>query len=388
MTSTYHRANLALFLAGFVTFATLYAYQPLFPALVDEFAISPAAASLSLSLATLALAVTLPVSGSLSDALGRKAIMGLAVVLAPVLLMATSAPMPLKALLALRLLQGVALAGVPAVAMAYLADEAEPRRLSGAMGLYIAGNAVGGMSGRIGTAWLAGQFGWRAAVLYTGAVCVVLGIAFILLLPASRNFQRRPLRLWPLTRSLLGHLGNPGLRGLYLLAFTIMGGFVTLYNYVSFRLLGPEFGLGQTQVAFIFLAYAGGAMGSALMGALADRYGRGRVLLVSVGVMMAGVLLTWPAQLAAVIAGIAVFTVGFFGAHTLASSWVGAFAAGSRAQASSLYLFAYYMGSSLSGTGGGFVFARWEWSGVVALVLVLNVLALVIVGRLRIRNRA
>jgi YNFM family putative membrane transporter len=103
---------------------------------------------------------------------------------------------------------------------------------------------------------------------------------------------------------------------------------------------------------------------------------------------MAGVLLTWPAQLAAVIAGIAVFTVGFFGAHTLASSWVGAFAAGSRAQASSLYLFAYYMGSSLSGTGGGFVFARWGWSGVVALVLVLNVLALVIVGRLRIRNRA
>ena len=62
-TSNYHRANLALFIAGFVTFSTLYTFQPLFPLLVREFAISPATASLTLSVATFALAWMLPISG-------------------------------------------------------------------------------------------------------------------------------------------------------------------------------------------------------------------------------------------------------------------------------------------------------------------------------------
>lgn len=367
----YRRANLALFFAGFVTFSTLYTFQPLFPNLVSEFGISPTIASLSLSFATFALAVTLPVSGSLSDAWGRRGMMGIAVILASLLALVSAVGDSLPTLLAVRLLQGVVLAGVPAVAMAYLNEEIAPRAMGSAMGLYIAGNAFGGMSGRILTAWLSDLMSWRAAVVGIGLLSLLLGILFLLLLPPSRNFQRRPLHLGQLTTSLIGHLRNPGLRYLFFLAFTCMGGFVTLYNYVTFRLLGPSFDLSQTQVALIFLAYAFGACGSSIVGSMVDRFGRSPILFTALAVMTTGLLLTLSSQLTAVTIGIVVFTIGFFGAHAIASAWVGFLAGQSRAQASSLYLFSYYLGSSISGTGGGFFYGTWGWTGVVLLILLL-----------------
>lgn len=371
----YHRANLALFLAGFVTFATLYDFQPLFPNLVQEYGISPALASLSLSCATFSLACTLPLSGALSDAVGRKILMAVAVVCAPLLAFGSSVSESLNLLLALRLAQGVILAGVPAVAMAYLNDEFEPRALGSAMGLYIAGNAFGGMTGRILTAWLTDFMSWRSAVAVIALLSLACGILFLLLLPAARNFRSQPFRLMTVSRSLFRHLRNPGLFYLFLIAFTCMGGFVTLYNYVTFRLLGVEFSLSQTQVGLIFLAYAFGGFSSSILGNLVNRHGRSRIMLTSLAIMGSGLLLTLETSLVAVVAGIVIFTIGFFGAHSVASAWVGFLATSARAQASSLYLFAYYMGSSVSGTAGGTVYHHWHWGGVVLLVLGLIGLA-------------
>lgn len=66
-------------------------------------------------------------------------------------------------LLALRVFQGIVLAGLPAVAMAYLGEEIEPASLGMAMGLYISGNSIGGMGGRIIIGTLTGFFNWRIA---------------------------------------------------------------------------------------------------------------------------------------------------------------------------------------------------------------------------------
>lgn len=381
-TTAYRRANLALFIAGFVTFSTLYTVQPLLPLLTIEFGVSPATASLALSVATFALAWMLPISGSFSDAHGRRVLMGTAMVLTSLLALASAVSATMSTLLVLRLLQGAALAGVPAVAMAYLNDEMSPRAIGSAMGLYIAGNACGGMTGRILTATLADILPWRGAVAVIGILALVLSTLFWILLPPSRHFQRRPFRLGPLSASLVGHLREPGLRCLFALAFLFMGGFVTLYNYATFYLLAPPYALSQSQVALIFLAYAFGACGSSLMGGLVERIGRSRILYSALVIMATGVLLTLLTPLAAIVTGIVVFTIGFFGAHAVASAWVGARAATARAQASSLYLLAYYLGSSVSGTGGGFIWSLWGWSGVVAMVLALLGIAGAVILRL------
>ena len=370
-TREYVRANLALFCAGFVTFATLYDFQPLLPNLVHDFGISPATASLSLSFATLAMACTLPLSGSLSDSLGRRIMMNIAVILASILALVTASCDTLSPMLALRLFQGIALAGVPAVAMAYLSEEIDPRSLGSAMGLYIAGNALGGMTGRILTAWLADFMPWRTALSVLAMISLFLGVVFLMLLPPSRNFIRRPFKCRQLAASLVDHLQNPRLLCLFAVGFFCMGSFVTLYNYITFRLLGPLFDLSQTQVALIFFAYLLGGWSSSYMGGLSSRFGRSRVLGIALGFMAGGVLLTMDSGLVSVILGIVIFTVGFFGAHSVASSWVGLLADHTRAQASSLYLFSYYMGSSISGTAGGLLYAVWGWTGVALLILLL-----------------
>jgi YNFM family putative membrane transporter len=374
-TAEYRRANLALFIAGFVTFSTLYTVQPLLPLFVTEFEVTPAMASLTLSTATFALAWMLPISGSFSDAYGRLVLMGSALLLTSLLALACALSSTMPALLVLRLLQGAVLAGVPAVAMAYLNDEMSPRAIGAAMGLYIAGNACGGMTGRILTSVIADFLPWRGAVAAIGLLALLLSLLFWVMLPPSKHFQRRPFRIGPLTASLIGHLREPGLLCLFALAFLLMGGFVTLYNYVTFYLLAPPYSLSQSQVALIFLAYAFGACGSSVMGGMVERIGRARILYSALAIMGTGVLLTLLAPLAAIVIGIVIFTIGFFGAHAVASAWVGARAATARAQASSLYLLGYYLGSSISGTGGGLIWSLWGWPGVVGLVVGLLTLA-------------
>ncbi|PLY00871.1 MAG: MFS transporter [Desulfuromonas sp.] len=374
-TKNYRHANLALFFAGFVTFSTLYTFQPLFPILVADFSISPATASLTLSVATFALAWMMPISGSFSDVYGRKTLMGIALLLTSLLALVSAATTTLPALLIVRLLQGAVLAGVPAVAMAYLNDEMSPRAIGAAMGLYIAGNACGGMTGRILTSFLVDILSWRETVAIIGLLALLLSILFWLLLPASRNFNSQPLNLKRLSSTLLQHLREPGLLCLFALAFLLMGGFVTVYNYATFYLLAPPWDLSQSQVALIFIAYAFGAGGSSVIGGLTERFGRPRLLLIALGIMAAGIILTLIDALPAIILGIIVFTIGFFAAHALASAWVGARTTTARAQASSLYLLAYYLGSSISGTGGGFVWSAAGWYGVVGLVLLMLGLA-------------
>ncbi|GAB6081415.1 MFS transporter [Desulfuromonas carbonis] len=379
-TRSYRRINLAFFGAGFVTFITLYDVQPLLPLFAAEYGVAPALASLPLSVATAALAVTMLFAGTLSESFGRKPVMALALIASSCLALFTAVSQGLLALLALRLLQGAVLAGLPAVAMAYLSEELEPGSVAPAMGLYISGNAIGGMSGRIFTAALAEATSWRLALAAVGMLCLLLSLWFVASLPPGRQAVRRPFRGRYLVTSLLAHLRDPGLLGLFGIAFLGMGSFVTLYNYLTFRLLAPPYTLSQTTVSLIFLAYLAGSLSSSLAGRLSGRWGLASVLRGGLLLMVAGILLTLLHPLFLVIAGVVCCTVGFFAVHSVASSWVGRRARSARAQASSLYLFSYYLGSSVCGTLGGYFWSGAGWGGVVGMVGLLLAMALALAG--------
>jgi MFS transporter, YNFM family, putative membrane transport protein len=379
-TRSYRRINWAFFAAGFVTFVTLYDLQPLLPAFAREYAVAPALASLPLSVATAALAVTMLFAGTLSETIGRKPVMVTALVASSLLALLTAVSEGFAALLALRLLQGAVLAGLPAVAMAYLAEELEPGSIAPAMGLYISGNAIGGMSGRIFTAALADATSWRLALAVVGVVCLLLSGYFLYSLPAARQMQRRPFSSRYLFTSLAGNLRDPGLLGLFGIAFLGMGSFVTLFNYLTFRLLAAPYHLSQSAVSLIFLVYLPGSLSSSLAGRLANRHGRAAVLRGGLALIAGGMLLTLLQPLPWLIVGVALCTVGFFAAHSVASSWVGRRARTARAQASALYLFSYYLGASVCGTVGGYFWSGAGWPGVAGMVGVLLAAGLVLAG--------
>src|SRR5699024_9044487 len=106
-------------------------------------------------------------------------------------------------------------------------------------------------------------------------------------------------------------------------------------------------------VGWIFVVYLTGTVSAAWMGKGADRRGRRNVLWFGLILMLVGAALTLSPLLWCKVIGLAMFTFGFFGSHSVASGWVGKKAKTAKAQASSLYLFFYYLGSSVSGTLGG-----------------------------------
>ena len=374
--------NLAFFAAGFVTFITLYDVQPLLPLFSREFSLSAAASSLAVSVATATLAVSMLIVGTLSESVGRKPVMVASLILTSCLALLTALTHSFLSLLAVRLLQGLVLAGLPAVAMAYLGEEIAPASLAAAMGLYIAGNAVGGMTGRIFTVAMTQVLPWRTVMAIIGAGCLLLALYFLAKLPPSRNFKPKPFDLRALSASLVRQLGRQDLLCLYAIGFLVMGGFVTTYNYITFRLVDPPYSLSRVTVGWIFAAYLFGSYASALAGRLAGRFGRGRVAFVSLAFLLAGAALTLLPWLAGIVIGVIFITVGFFGTHSIASGWVPAQAADSRGPASAVYLFVYYLGSSVCGTAGGLFYSRFGWPGVAAFIALLALLALAVLWRL------
>lgn len=379
-TSAYRRATLALFCAGFATFAMLYCVQPLLPLLADYFSVSAANSSLALSLTTLSLALCLLVSGALAESWGRKRVMGLALGLACLLGLACVTAESWTLLLLFRALLGLALSGLPALAMAYVGEEFAPESLPAAMGLYIGGTALGGLLGRLLSGLLSDIGGWQLALGgIAGLGLLALGL-FVWLLPASRHFTAQPLSLRVLLANFAEHLSNPVLRNLFLQAFLLMGGFVALFNYIGFRLAGAPFGLSSTVIGLLFVVYLAGIFSAGWAGRLVPRLGARVVLQGGVGLMLVGVALCATPWLVAIIVGLALFTLGFFAAHAVASGQVGAHAKGAKAQASALYLCAYYLGSSVVGYAAGYV---WEHSGWLPLMAVLAALFVLAAWRAR-----
>nr|WP_313407946.1 MFS transporter [Pseudomonas sp.] len=378
----YRRATLALFCAGFATFAMLYCVQPLLPLLAAHFRVSAASSSLALSLTTLSLALCLLVSGALAESWGRKPVMAAALGLAAMLGIACALVEEWGSLLLLRALLGLALSGLPALAMAYVGEEFDPEALPAAMGLYIGGTALGGLLGRLLAGLLSDIGGWSWALGgIAGLGLLAMGL-FVWLLPPSRHFTAQPLSLRGLLRNFALHLSNPRLRVLFALAFLLMGGFVALFNYVGFRLAGAPFNLSATVIGLLFTVYLLGIFSAGWAGRLVPRFGARQVLHGGIGLMLLGVALCAAPWLSAAVVGLALFTLGFFAAHAVASGQVGVHAQGAKAQASALYLCAYYLGSSLVGYVGGYVWEHAGWWALLGVLACLFVVATALVRRI------
>lgn len=383
-TPAYAQVSIALFLAGFSSFSLLYCVQPLLPAFARSFGLTPAASSLALSLTTGALAFSIMAAGAFSQLLTRRALMFGSMALAALLNMAVALSPSWGFLLAARLAEGIVLGGVPAVAMAYLAEEISPRHLGKAMGLYVAGTAFGAMIGRVGMGVLTELTSWRGAMGIMGTVGILTAIGFFLALPPSRNFVvQRGFRPRYHFATWGRHLRNAALLRLFMVGFTLTSVFVTLFNYAGFRLTGAPYNLGQTEISLIFLAFAFGIFASSIAGGLADRFGRRGPLMIGLLIMLAGVAVTLLEALPLIVTGIVLVTIGMFIAHAVTSSWIGRLAVTAKGHATALYLLFYYIGSTMSGSLGGWFWLHGGWPSVAAFVGVIGLAGLAAAASMR-----
>ncbi len=363
----YRRILVALFAAGFATFAQLYSTQSLLPLITADEGLGPDQAGLSISMATAGLGLSVLVWAALADRYGRVRAMEYSAVLAAAIGLITPFSPTWEILLGVRFVEGVALGALPAVAIAYLGEEIHPKYLAVAAGTFVSGNTVGGLSGRIVAGLVGDGFGWRMGILAVAGMCVVAAAVFLLVVPTARGFVPVKLRralgepVLPMKQRFTAGLTNPQLWAVYGIAFMLMGGFVSMYSYIGYHFEQPPFALPMSLTSMIFVVYLVGTVASRFAGTIAFRIGSRRTIAIGVAMMITGALLTLVPSLIVAILGLVLFTYGYFTTSPLSSALTPRLVSAGRAQASAFYQLFYYAGSSLIGWGVGVLLANGPW---------------------------
>jgi YNFM family putative membrane transporter len=369
------RVTLAVAAAGISSFALLYAPQPVLPQLAAQFHLDPGGASLAVSVATGALALAVLPIAVLSEVIGRRPVIRASIIASVVLGLVLPFAPSYPVLLVVRAVQGVAIAGFPGVAAAYLVEQLGRKGVAAAVGAMIAGNSLGGLAGRLVSGFTAGPLGWPGALAAVAGISLVCAVVTVVALPPSPTPSG--VRLREVVAGLGAAVKGRTLLAQYAVGMLAMGSFVALYNAAGFRLTGEPLGLSPAIASLVFLAYALGSVSSSMAGRLIARFGRVRTVVGALLTTITGAALTISNSLPVVVLGFVVLTVGFFAAHATANGWAAAEAPeGARGQVSGLYTLTYYLGSSVGGTLGATVYGHAGWTWLVAVTAVWLTLAI------------
>lgn len=370
--------KLCIFFSGLSVFAQLYLFQPMLPMAAEYFKVSVGDTSLLVSSSTIGMAIGLLFFAFKADSYSRKALMTFSLISSALLtIMSTWVP-SLSLLIAIGVFKGFVVSGVSAVALAYLTEEVHTAVIGSAISMYLSGNTIGGMSGRIMATLLAGEFGWRNAVLLIGIESLILGLIFWKLFPRSKFFAPQKTDYHLKVKQMKFFLTNPYMFRLYCIAALLMGAFVSVYNYLTFRLEAQPFSLSHFVIAFIFLMYIFGVFGTMLAGRLSKRFRMNDILKGSILFMVIGALSLLTENICILIFGLGLFTLSFFAAHTMASQMTALYAKRGKSSATSIYWLFYYFGSSILGTGSGYLLHAYSWNIFIAVLMCSVVIALLL----------
>ena len=367
-----------MLISGLSVFAQLYLFQPMLSELQASFGVSLATGSLAVSASTIGMATGLFLFAFKADTFKRERLMSLSLILSALLTITSAFMSHFVLLLLLNFLKGIALSGVSAVALAYLSDEIEPGKIGLAISLYLSGNTIGGMTGRVAGSLLAGWGGWQQAVWVIGITSLLLGFLFYWKIPTSSQVSQNSISIKEKLQQMKDLLSKRLFIGMYLIAALAMGVFVSVYNYISIQLESPRYGLPHQMIAMIFVMYLTGVAGSIIVGKLSDKHRPERLLRYSLILLGAGLSMLLIPRLWALIAGLGILTFAFFSTHTIASRIVSVNASRSKSSATSIYWLSYYAGSSIIGSLTGIILTRFGWDTFVEILLMLTTLSYLI----------
>ncbi|MBF0507126.1 MAG: MFS transporter [Nitrospirae bacterium] len=342
----------------------IYVAQPILPLLSTSFGVSHTVASLAVSLNILALSLALLVYGPVSDYAGRKPVMVTTGFLLVIPTLSIAFTHNFTIFLVLRTVQGLFVAGIAAIAMAYINEEFPSAIMGRMMGLYVSSMVAAGFLGRVLSGVLAGTFSWRITFIVFGILNLLGSWIMFYFLPASRHFKRSS-GLLNAYGEMLKHFRNRRLAGAFIIAFTLFFTFTGAFTYITFYLSAPPFNLSTVSLGLIFTVYITGVL-SPVAGSLSGRFGRRAVMGSGLMIAALGISLTMARSLAVIIAGLLFLCAGLFSTQPAAGSFVGDNAKTSKGSATSLYLFSYYIGGSAGAFLPGFLWNAYGWPGVLA----------------------
>jgi len=368
-----------IWLIGFFAFVNVYSIQAVIPLLMSDFNATAAAAGATVGATVLAVALLSPFVGMLSDAVGRKSVLIVSILLLTLPTAAIYLADSIDAVVVLRFLQGLAIPGITVVLMAYIGEEFDGRDTARMMSAYISGAVLGGFAGRMITGHAGAWLGWRAAFVLLAALNLVGCAAALWGLPASRRF-RANRHLGETLRVLGRHLCNRSLLAACAVGFCVLFSLIGCFTYVSVLLAAPPFELTTAGLANVFCVYLLGVVVTPLGGRALHRFGYRAVLMAAMVTAIGGIALTLIVSLAAVVVGLALCACGVFFAQAAAISFIAARVGEGRSLASGLYNMAYYGGGALGAGICGAAYMAGGWMATVATLVGVQLCAIAIAG--------
>ena len=380
-------AATAVTLCGVCAFLELYCTQPLLPLLTRLFHASKTGAGMTVSAATLGVALSAPFFGALSERLPRKRVIvgSLVGIALPTLLAATSTS--LGQLIFWRFLQGITVPGIIALVVTYIGEEWPPQQVALIMSFYVSGTALGGFIGRLSSGYLAEWFGWRMSFLALGIAALAGAGAVAAWLPhgSGRSTQLSPSSArfaFPdaaLLRKFRALFWRRRLVATFAVGFNVLFSLVGVFTWITFHLAAAPFGLSTAALSSLFFVYLIGLVVTPAAGFLITRVGLRAGISGAIVCTMAGVLLTLAPSLAVIIIGLTLVSSGVFIAQTASQSHLRVAAPPeARVTAAGLYLTCYYVGGTAAGVIPGAFWALGKWPACVAFIVAMQAVALTI----------
>jgi MFS transporter, YNFM family, putative membrane transport protein len=375
------KAAAAVTLCGVCAFLELYCTQPILPLLAHIFHASKTGVGMTVSAATLGVAIAAPVFGALTERLPRKrvivySILGVSI---PTLLAATSTS--LAQLIFWRFLQGIMVPGIIAVVVTYIGEEWPPERVALIMSFYVSGTALGGFIGRISAGILADYFSWRISFVVLGLASLVGTAAVAAWLPHGRRRTPQNPSTTPTAfpRQVQQMFRNRRLVATFAVGFNVLFSLVGVFTWITFYLSAPPFSLSITALSSLFFVYLIGLIVTPFAGYLITRIGLRAGIGGAISCAIAGVLLTLVHSLPIVILGLAALSSGVFIAQTASQSHLRvASPSGARVTAAGIYITCYYLGGTAAGVVPGAFWAFGKWPACVAFIVLMQLIALTI----------
>lgn len=350
--------------------------------LAGVFHASKTAVSLTVSAATLGVAISAPVFGALTERLARKRVIVASLIATSATTLLAATAQSLSQLIFWRFLQGIALPGIYAVVVTYIGEEWPANRVALIMSFYVSGTALGGFLGRVTSGVLADAFNWRVSFLTLGAVAMAGAMAVAWWLPHGRKRPPAPAQAAGLTAfvyQVQGLLRNRRLAATYAVGFNVLFSLVGVFTWITFHLSAPPFRLGTAALSSLFFVYLLGLVVTPAAGYLIMRVGLRAGIGGAIVISMIGVLLTLAPSLPVVILGLALLSSGVFVAQTASQSHLRvASPVGARVTAAGLYLTCYYLGGTAAGVVPGLFWTLGKWPACAGFIVAMQGIALTI----------
>lgn len=348
---------LIVYLGAVVVMAVMYTPQPILPTLSEQFGVSQTRVSLLITVTFLPLALAPIFYGLMLQRISSRRLLLVSLWALAAAQVAIPLATDFPTLLALRVLQGLAIPAVLTGLMTYLGTMTTTMGMQMVMAGYVAATVLGGFLGRALSGWLSTVLGWQAAFMVMALATAIVALLFQRLAsdPAA-GFQRMH---WGAVREVLW---QPGFLRVYLAIFCFFGAFAAVLNFLPFRLLELEAGLTDTGIGLMYSGYLMGLVMALLAPYLAMRFGTRAVMLLAAVLFLLALLLLTSTSTAILFAAIFVLCAGMFLVHSLAPGDMNRQAEQHRGVVNGLYIAFYYSGGALGSFLPGYLYFGWGWN--------------------------